>query len=320
MAIDKWRQDLQEWRQNHPGPSLAVHDFDADGLTSAALWKLACQGELEVTPSRQALPSLDKPCQLVYLLDISCPEDRFPWDSPTIVIDHHLPPAVPPPCLMLNGHDWQPRICTSLLTHWLFFGDHSQHAWIAAAGALSDLGDKANFELLQKPLDQWGSQKMRNLTSLINSAHRAEGDCSQVITALLEHTDPGHLLRSDHSSVVYMRECQEKVRGRLGAAKTAAPKFFGNLAVIQFSSDCPVQSIIAQIWRTRLPNYVVLVANLRKDRPQVQLSARSKAPLSAIEQLASRGLTLRGHPGSAGTVLTPSQWQSFLENQLAHPN
>jgi single-stranded-DNA-specific exonuclease len=317
MALDLWRNQLQSFRCEHPGPAWAVHDFDADGLCAAALWKLACGGELRATPSRQHLPSLGPQPASVYLLDLSCPEGSFPWSSPTVVIDHHPPPLNPAPCLMLNSHTWKPPACTSLLTHWLYFGDHSDHAWIAAVGALSDLGDGAEFALLKSALDRWGGSKMRKLTSLINSAHRADGDSSQAIAALLEHPDPAALLASKRPSVVYLRRCQKKVRRRLNEARSAAPSFFGNLAIVQIASDCPVQSIIAQIWRSRLPDHVVLVANLRSDRALVQLSARSRAPLNAIEQLQGRGLMVRGHAGSAGAVLAPEEWQSFWEGQHA---
>jgi len=317
MALDQWRQQLQRFGAEHPGPARAVHDFDADGLCSAALWKLATQGDLMVAPSRQILPVLEADLAAVYLLDLSCPEQAFPWSSATVVIDHHPPPERLPNCLMLNTHDWKPPACTSLLTHWLYFGEHSPHAWIAAAGALSDLGDKAEFPLLQNSLKQWGLPKMRKLTSLINSAHRAEGDCQPAIDALLEHSDPLSLLRSDHPGVVYLRECQDRVRRRLNHARSAHPLFFGNLAVVQFASDCPVQSIIAQIWRTRLPTHIVLVANQRTDRPVVQLSARSKAPLHAIQFLQERGLSVKGHAGSAGAVLSPEQWELFLVTQHA---
>ncbi|MBT9583084.1 hypothetical protein IV102_07035 [bacterium] len=320
MAIEHWRQQLQRFGAEHPGPALAVHDFDADGLCSAALWKLATQGDLLVAPSRQMLPALESDPAVVYLLDLSCPQEGFSWSSPTVVIDHHPPPDRLPSCLMLNTHDWKPPACTSLLTHWLYFGEQSPHAWIAAAGALSDLGDKADFPLLQGSLKQWGLPKMRKLTSLINSAHRAEGDCRPAIDALLEHGDPHSLLSSNHPGVVYLRECQDRVRRRLNHARSAHPQFFGNLAVVQFASDCPVQSIVAQIWRTKLPAYIVLVANRRTDRPVVQLSARSKAPLHAIQLLQQRGLTVKGHPGSAGAVLSPDQWELFLETQHeSHP-
>ena len=319
MALDRWRIQLSEWRSGHPGATTAVHDFDADGLCSAALWKLACHGSLSVAPNRQELPPLTgEPLATVYLLDLSCPEERFPWPWPTVVIDHHSPPKSIPNCLMLNCHDWQPPACTSLMVHWLLWGDDSPHAWIAAVGALSDLGDAAPFEILQNQLARWGEGQMRQLTSLVNSPHRADGDCSMAVTALLEHGDPTSMLRSQDPAVLYLRQCRSKVRKRLNQAKGAAPTFFGNLAVVEFSSDCSVQSIIAQIWRMKLPGHVILVANRRSDRAQVHLSARSKAPLNAIEELQERGLRLRGHPGSAGTVLSSDQWDEFRSRLHAH--
>lgn len=315
-----WRTELARWREQHTLSGVAIHDFDADGLSAAALWQIACQGQLLPVPSRQALPVFDSPPDGVYLLDVSCPENDFPWSAPTVVIDHHPPAQEPPPGLLCVAHNWKPPVCTALLTHWLFFGDQSPHSWIAAVGVLSDLGDEAGFELLQVELRRWGRERLRNLTSLINSAHRADGDCRQATSALLEHPDPPSLLRSEAPSVDYLRECQQKVRRRINAARAADPSFFGNLAVVRLESDCPIHGIIAQIWRNRLPEMVVLVANLRSDRPLVQVSARSRHPLNAISELAGRGLSLRGHTGSAGAVLTPEQWQTFWESLHAHPH
>jgi single-stranded-DNA-specific exonuclease len=314
QQVEAWRAELQAWRAAHPGPALAVHDYDADGLSAAALWAKACGGQLQSSHSRRHLPPLLHPAESVYLLDLSCGDGPLPWSQPTAVIDHHMPSATPPPCLMFNVHDWEPPACTSLLVHWLLLGADSPHAWIAAVGALSDLGDAAPYALLQNQLRHHGKTKMRDLVSLINSAHRAEGDPGQGLVALLEHPDPNRLLRSKHGSVLYLRDCQAKVRSRLNAARKAAPRFLGRFAVIEIESDCPVQSIVAQIWRSRLRDALILVANRRTDREEVQLSARCGASDSVVAELARLGLEVRGHKRSAGAILAPEVWETFLKN------
>lgn len=307
-----WQADLQEWEQRHPGPCVAVHDFDADGLSAATLWWLARRGELQVAHSRRHFDALSGQPALVYLLDLS-PGEGLPWQQPTIGIDHHAPSSPPPAgYLALNAHDWQPSVCTSLLAHWLFWGEDSRHAWIAAVGALSDLGDAAPHSLLQRQLELHGRSKMRDLVSLINSAHRAEGDCGQALTALREHDTPKQLLRSKAACVAYLRECQARVRDRLNAALHTAPSCWGKLAVLEIRSDCPVHGLVAQIWRSRVPEQIVLVANHRTNREEVQISARCGSGCNAIEELAALGLELRGHPRSAGAALSPSEWDRFL--------
>lgn len=309
---------LEEWSRLHPGPVTALHDFDADGLCAAALWKLCLNGTTQVVTGRQSLPELQNPAQLVYLLDLSCPEETFPWQLPTVVIDHHPLPLQPPPNTLLLH---RPDRCTAWLAHELLWGEHdSPHAWIAALGILSDLGDSVPSELLQGQLQRWGLNPLRQLTSLVNSAHRAAGDCDQALLALTSHNSPSEMLRSDHSSVVYLRDCQRKVRKRLGQAKQVPAVKRGKIALVQFASDCPIQSVVAQIWKARLADHVVVAANCRSDLPQVQISARSRGSLNAIQILDQIGLTVRGHAQSAGAVLEPNQWEQFLEKFYAYPH
>ncbi|MBS2040172.1 DHH family phosphoesterase [bacterium] len=311
------REQLQAWQERFPGPSLALHDFDADGICAAALYKRSLGGVTQVARSRLNLPALQQPAELIYMLDLSCPEHAPPWSQPTVVIDHHPhPEKLPENLLLLHRADR----CSAWLAHELFCGQDSQLEWIAALGILSDLGDSANSPLLQAELQRWGTNPLRQITSLINSAYRADGDCKQALDALMEHDSPSQLLHSSHSSVAYLRECQRKVRKRLGQAKQVPAVKRGQLALVQFQSDCPVQSIIAQIWKARLADRVVLAANLRTDRPEVHLSVRSRGNLNAIEILGRLGLVVRGHSQSAGAVLTPVEWETFLETFYANPH
>lgn len=309
---------FEEWRLRFPGAVTAVHDFDADGLCSAALWKLRWGGTTQVVSGRQFLPELQFPADLVYLLDLSCPEERFPWQQPTVVIDHHpLPQQAPPETLLLNQQDR----CTAWLTHELFWdGPECSNAWIAVLGILSDLGDSAPSELLQSQLQRWGMNPLRQLTSLVNSAHRAAGDCDQALLALVSHDSPTAMLRSDHPAMVHLRDCQRKVRKRLGQAKQVPAVKRGQIALVQIGSDCPIQSVVAQIWKSRLADHVVLVANSRSDVAEVQISARSRGDLNAIKILAELGLTVRGHAQSAGAILEPERWEQFLERFYAYPH
>ena len=307
---------IEEWSVRYPGPVTAVHDYDADGVCSAALWKLRWGGTTQVVTDRQALPTLSHPAKLVYLLDLSCPEERFPWNLPTIVIDHHpLPQQVPGDTLLLHRQDR----CAAWLTHELLWGEaDSPHAWIAVLGILSDLGDSVPSELLQGQLQRWGLNPLRQLTSLVNSAYRAAGDCDQALLALISHDSPSAMLRSEQACVAYLRECQRKVRKRLGQAKQIPVVKRGQVALVQFSSDCPIQSIVAQIWKSRLADSVVVAANLRTDLAEVQISARSRGTLDAIKILSKLGLRVRGHSQSAGAILKPEQWEQFLETFYAH--
>lgn len=308
---------LDDWLNLEPASLVAIHDFDADGICAAALWKLRLGGGTRALSNRQSLPQPPESARLVFLLDISCPEERFSWQLPTVVIDHHpLPESIPPETQIF--HD--PARCTAWLAHELLWPEDSPHGWIAVLGILSDLGDSIPSPLLQGQLERWGLNPLRQLTSLINSAHRAAGDCNLALEALMEHSSPSEMLRSEHPAVVYLKECQRKVRKRLGQAKQIPAVKRGQIALVQFESDCPVQSVVAQIWKSRLAEHVVVAANRRSDLPEVHISARSRGGLNASKVLEQIGLTVRGHAQSAGAILSPEQWEQVLKNFYAYPH
>ena len=310
MALVEFRQQMADWLLLHPGPGQVVHDFDADGIAAAALWSRHFpQDQMLCTQSRHQWPSLSSERRC--FLDL-CPSQGHG----ALVIDHHPPPPQSQH-LLLTAYNWQPPPCTSLLLCQLL--DSPWH-WIAALGALSDLGDKAPFPILQEQLKVWGKGRMQNLASLLNAPHRAGGQPELALQALLEHDDPIQLGRSSQASLEHLRQCQEKVRRRLAEAKKAAPQFFGPLACLEFTSDCAVQGLIAQIWRTRLPAYLVVAVNLRTDRAEVHISARAARGRQMVAELTALGLPVQGHPQSAGLVWSPQQWQAWKESRLAHPD
>jgi len=47
----------------------------------------------------------------------------------------------------------------------------------------------------------------------------------------------------------------------MNEAKKAAPVFSNRVALIRLDTPCQVHPLIAQIWRTRLPQYIVISAN-----------------------------------------------------------
>jgi len=58
-----------------------------------------------------------------------------------------------------------------------------------------------------------------------------------------------------------MREARREVNAAMAEAKKHAPLFAGQVALIRIHSSCQIHPLIAQIWRSRLPKYVVMVAN-----------------------------------------------------------
>ena len=102
------------------------------------------------------------------------------------------------------------------------------------------------------------------------------------------------------------------------AAKKAAPKFSGNVALVRVHSRCQVHPVIAQIWRTRLPKYIVIVANDRYLPDRVNFSMRTSADtnlldfLGAIDLGEGEGSYARGHDQATGGSLPVARWNLLL--------
>jgi len=315
-ASPSWEGDLRgrvtQWLTQEPEATLVVHDFDADGLSAAALLHQAHPLTRPLAPpNRQNWPEFPSEARRLMLLDLAWPEDA-PWTLPTLVIDHHpLSHGELGAWLAIHPslQNWPQPTCTALMAYQIFGGP----AWIAAVGAFSDLGERAPVPILQDALQVWGASCLSKVTSLVNSVHRCEGDLSQVLRALKLHQDPQDFLKSRNSSVAYLRDCRKKVRQSLNQACAARPWFSGALAVVEFESDCPIQGLLAQMWKDRLPEHLVLAANLRAQRDLVQISVRCRGSRDAVQELRERGLIVHGHPRSAGTALTREQWDRLRE-------
>ncbi len=321
MLTEGRHQSFKQFLAEHPGRWRVVHDFDADGICSAALWALRQPGELMAVPSRQSWPELG-PAELVVVLDLACPNGGFPWPSSTLVIDHHaLPEATPANVLVINPRSCSSGTgqvpCTALLVAELT-DPPPERRWIAAVGALSDLGDQAPFPLLQEQIRVHGRRVLRQVSGLVNAPHRARAQPAVAVQALLEERTPKQFLRSTSGSLAYLRDCQERVQTRVRQAQRQTAKLYGPVALLELESDCNVQSILAQSWKNRLPGHWVVVANLHEGR--VHISARCRADQELLSPLQSLGLPVQGHPSSAGAVISPEQWQAFKERLSAtHP-
>lgn len=322
MLTEGQHRNFQQFLAEHPGCWRVVHDFDADGISSAALWALRQPGELQVVASRQAWPELG-PAELVVVLDLACPHGGFPWTSSTLVIDHHaIPERLPANVMVINPRAYStgngPVPCTALLVAELT-DPPPERRWIAAVGALSDLGDQAPFALLQEQVRLHGRRVLRQVSGLVNAPHRARAQPEVAVQALLEERTPKQFLRSTSNSLAYLRDCQERVQARVRQAQRQAATVYGPVALLELESDCNVQSILAQSWKNRLPGHWVVVANLHGGR--VHISARCRADQELLSPLQSLGLPVQGHPSSAGAVISLERWQAFKEQLRAtHPH
>lgn len=314
---------------------VIFHDFDADGVTAGVVLQLALQRAgftdlVRIAPGRERdawseinLDSLRASgAAALFLLDLGTRDEPLLPGVPTCIIDHHHPDGVPPGATLITAYTWDPIPNTSLLTYDLAstIAPIADLDWIAAVGVLSDLGERAPFSILTTVKERHRMAHLKEVTALVNASRRASVcDPESAARALLQHATPQELLASEDDDVMRLRAAREEVKLAMNEAKKAAPKFAGNVALIRSSSPCQVHPLIAQIWRTRLPKYIVIAANDGYVDGRVHFSMRSAAGVNLIDFL--RAIDLgegdgsygRGHDQATGGSLPLERWNLLLE-------
>jgi len=314
--------------------AVALHDSDADGVTAGVVWQRSFERAgfaqaIRVTPDRErnAWTNANRervracaPASL-FVLDLGSQPQPIIDNVPTCFIDHHRPEGAPPDSTLISAYTWQPIPNTSLLVWNLCatMTDTSDLDWIAAIGTLSDLGDNAAFEMLAAAKRKYKAKYLKEATVLINAARRGSNyDPETAARALLQHADPRALVNSDADEVQQLRLAREEVKAAMNEAKKAAPVFAGSVALVRMNSPCQIHPLIAQIWRSRLPRYIVIAANEGYLSNRVNFSARSAANVSVLDFLREielsegEGYYGHGHDGASGGSLPVDRWNELL--------
>jgi single-stranded-DNA-specific exonuclease len=282
---------------------VCLHDSDADGVSAGVLWQRALErlgytNLVRLAPDRErnawtesnrkTLSDLEP--DKLFVLDLGAQPHQVLPGIPTCFIDHHRPEGVHPDDTLISAYSWEPIPNTSLMIYDLCEGliDLSDLEWIAAIGTLSDLGEKAPFEIIARAKKAYTAKYLKEATALINAPRRAANyDPESAAQALLNHASPGELVESNSTEVQVLVEARASVKLELDEARKAAPKFAGQVALIQLDSPCQVHPLIAQQWRTRLPKYIVIAANSGYLPGRVNFSARSGKEFNVLEFLKS---------------------------------
>jgi single-stranded-DNA-specific exonuclease len=314
--------------------TVALHDSDADGVTAGVVWQRAFERAgfaqaLRVIPDRErnawtnANKERVRACapESLFVFDLGSQPQPIIENLPTCFIDHHYPEGIPPQATLISAYTWAPIPNTSLIVWDLCasIADTSDLDWIAALGTLSDIGDKAPFGMLAAAKRKYKIKYLKEATVLINAARRGSTyDPEAAARALLQHKDPRDLVDSDAAEVQQLRFAREEVKAAMNEAKKAAPVFAGRVALVRMSSPCQIHPLIAQIWRSRLPRYIVIAANEGYLPNRVNFSARSAANVSVLNFL--RDIELRegegyhghGHDQASGGSLPIERWNELL--------
>jgi len=313
---------------------VCLHDTDADGIAAGVVWQRAMQ-RIEYsnlvrvvpdrernawTPENQRRVREAKPDAL-FVLDLGNQPHDVVENVPTCFVDHHRPGQTRLDQTLISAYSWKPVPNTSLIIYDLFSDliDIADLDWIAAVGTFSDLGERAPFSLVETTRKKYTAKWIKEATALVNATRRASvSDPEAGARALLKFSSPKELCLSDDADVQAMKAAREEVKAAMNEAKKAAPIFAGQVALIRMNSRCQIHPLIAQIWRGRLPKYIVIAANEGYMDGRINFSARSGNDTNVLQFL--RGIELsegegnfgHGHDGASGGSLPPARWNELL--------
>jgi single-stranded-DNA-specific exonuclease len=315
---------------------VCLHDSDADGVTAGVVWQRGMEqlGFTNIkrmstgrernafTLETRELIAAENP-QFLFVMDLGSQPQAIVENVPICFIDHHRPGGALANDTLISAYTWDPVLNTSLIVYDLFSSltNISEYDWIAAIGTISDLGERAPFEMLETTKKKYTAKWLKEAVSLVNAARRASHyEPETAAQALLENTNPKDLVVSNSPEVERLRAAKTEVKFELDEARKAAPVFAGNVALIKLNSPCQIHPLIAQSWRTRLPAYIVIAANSGYMPGRVNFAARTSAKgvsvldfLRNIEIDAKGGSYGQGHDQASGGVLPFEAWNELLQ-------
>jgi single-stranded-DNA-specific exonuclease len=125
------------------------------------------------------------------------------------------------------------------------------------------------------------------------------------------------VIRGTAPEVALLNAAKTEVNAAFAEAKKAAPVFRGNVAMIRIDTPCQIHPLIAQIWRTRLPAYIVMGVNTGYMPGYVHFSARSRPGVSVLDFLRAHAPADtderygNGHDQASGGALRYAAWNEF---------
>jgi single-stranded-DNA-specific exonuclease len=315
-----------------PKPLILGH-FDADGLSAAAILQRALgkagydpevrivgKGEEPWSDAMRGELAERRPDGLI-VADLGVREGVLAPGIATVVIDHHVPTGTPGDAVVISGNGLVPEPTSALLAYWCAqgLGEADELLWLAAIGLIGDMAEGLGFEEMAEAQRRFGKTALRSAVSLINAPRRtAEADAIPALALLLKCDSPKELLSGTHPETALLLTAKAEVREAMEAAKRVAPKVRGEVALVPLASPCQIHPLIAQQWRGRLADKVVIAAN-RDYRPGwVHFAVRTASGRDLIEFLAERrppgadGHYGNGHRQATGGALRHADWNAFI--------
>jgi single-stranded-DNA-specific exonuclease len=329
---DAFRTALAGFRRD--GPVLVMGHNDADGLSAAAIFVRVLRGagwaaEPRILGRGENPWSAEMAAELagarlggIVVTDLGTRPGLIKAGTPTVVVDHHVPIGTPEGATVISGHAFDPIPTSSLLAYWCAAGiaEPEPLLWLAALGLIGDMAEKAGFPEMEAARRACGVTALRDAVALLNAPRRAaSGDAGPALALLLKAEGPKEIASGQHPETAALRAAREEVKAALEAAKRIGPKVRNGVALVRFHSPCQIHPLVAQAWRGRLRDNIVLAANTGYRPGWVHFAARTAArdldlirflsehaPAGADENYGS------GHRQATGGALRPGDWNHFI--------
>lgn len=314
-------------------PVLLLGHFDADGLCGLAVLaraldragrdreiRLVGKGENPWDRCVREEVAARAPGGLI-AIDLGVREGPIAPGVPAVIIDHHRPTGTPGDALVISGHGQDPEPTSALLAFWCAaaVADVGDLVWLAAMGLVGDMAPDGAFAELGEAQARFGKTALRDAVSLINAPRRtASADAGPALALLLACDGPKEIVKGDRPEVAMLHAAKAEVAAELAEAKRAPPKVRDDVALIRFDSPCQIHPLIAQQWRGRLKDKIVLAANTGYRPGWVHFAARSATGRDLIEFLADLrppGADAHygsGHAQATGGALRLPDWNRFV--------
>jgi single-stranded-DNA-specific exonuclease len=315
-------------------PILILGHHDADGLSSAAILLRTFQrigrdarvrllgGGENVWSTAMASELSGQDIGGLIVADLGTRAEPPLPGTPTVILDHHVPTGVPRAALLVSGYGLHPTPTTSLLAWWCAgaLAEVDDLLWLAALGIIGDMEEASGFAELAAARERWGITALRKAVSLLNAPRRASaGDAGPALALLLKADGPKAVLSGGYAETALLEAAKAEVQHALAEGRRAAPRIRGDVALIHLHSACQIHPLIAQQWKGRLKDKIVIAANMGYRPGWVHFAARSGEDVDLIDFLrrhrpegADAVSYGNGHAQASGGALLPAAWNHFV--------
>jgi len=317
-----------------PSPLVVCHN-DADGLSAGAILlktlerlgmpaasRIVGKGENAYSDAfADELREREFSGLVVTDLGVS---SRLPdLGRPVVLIDHHVPTGIPASACVITGIEDTPIPTSSLLSYRCAKAtgvSTDDLLWLAAVGLIGDMADEDGFPEMEEAR-RLGITALRKAVSLVNAPRRtASGDASAALALLLKADGAKAVLSGEHAETAELLAAKEEVKTALDAARKIGPKVSPHVALIPFSSPCQIHPLVAQAWRGRIKDRIVIAANSGYREGWVHFAARTGEDRDLIAFLAEHrpegaGEEYgNGHRLASGGALRLPAWNLFVHS------